>query len=25
MTWGGVFLLVISLFLIFWKRKRNRE
>ena len=24
-TWGGVFLLVISLFLIFWKRKRNRE
>nr|WP_270284785.1 LPXTG cell wall anchor domain-containing protein [Enterococcus lactis] len=25
MTWGGIFLLVISLLLIFWKRKRNRE
>ncbi|WP_339328866.1 LPXTG cell wall anchor domain-containing protein [Enterococcus lactis] len=24
-TWGGIFLLVISLLLIFWKRKRNRE
>ncbi|EGP4884259.1 LPXTG cell wall anchor domain-containing protein [Enterococcus faecium] len=24
-TLGGIFLLVISLLLIFWKRKRNRE